>query len=298
VKVPVSYYTPKYDTDGMSAVGEKRLHLAGNRYRDAASTRAHNTQELAVVFDDIYPRMSLRIKQGSIGTMRKTDEVEYSDGSVSREDWIQYSFAAEYYNSDLESWEDYQFSTDWILDGEKLQAVFGGGMLNGMTYDVGYNNLNGRFTIVRNEDYGEKLPNELLKPGDNDTFFLVGWNPQAIEEMGLVAAAQRELRTAVDAYLAALQEGQFTFTCRMMSDIWFEYNWGGREVDGTKTFGLLNAGAKVTITHAALPGGTKTSRVIGYEYKLDMPYDTPTYVIGETDAFSRLKQIEKKLTKL
>ena len=298
VKVPVSYYTPKYDTDGMSAVGEKRLHLAGNRYRDAASTRAHNTQELAVVFDDIYPRMSLRIKQGSIGTMRKSDEVEYSDGSISREDWIQYSFAAEYYNSDLESWEDYQFSTDWILDGEKLQAAFVGGMLNGMTYDVGYNNLNGRFTIVRNEDYGEKLPNELLKPGDNDTFFLVGWNPQAIEEMGLVAAAQRELRTAVDAYLAALQDGQFTFTCRMMSDIWFEYNWGGREVDGIKTFGLLNAGAKVTITHAALPGGTKTSRVIGYEYKLDMPYDTPTYTVGETEAYSRIKQIEKQLTRL
>ena len=113
-----------------------------------------------------------------------------------------------------------------------------------------------------------------------------------------MAAAQRELRTVVDAYLAALQEGQFTFTCRMMSDIWFEYNWGGREVDGIKTFGLLNAGAKVTITHAALPGGTKTSRVIGYEYKLDMPYDTPTYTVGETEAYSRLKQIEKQLTRL
>jgi len=29
-----------------------------------------------------------------------------------------------------------------------------------------------------------------------------------------------------------------------------------------------------------------------------MPFDTPSYTIGETEASSRLKQIEKKLTKL
>lgn len=306
VKVPVSYYKPKYDTEGMSAVGEKRLHLPGNRYRDASSSRAHNTQELSVIFEDIYPQMLLRIKEGSIGTLTKSDDVEYSDGSVGHESWVQYSFAAEYYDSDTSTWKDYQFDTSWILDGQKLQAAFtaptssvqSGYQLSGMTFDVGYNNLSGRFVIIRNEDYGAKLPNELLKPSENDAFFLVGWNPQALGDMGLVTAAQRQLRDTVDAYLAALQDGQFTFNCRMMSSIWFEYNWGGREIDGVKTFGLLNAGAKVAITHASLPGGSKTSRVIGYEYKLDIPYDSPTYIVGETEAFSRLKRIEKQLTKL
>jgi hypothetical protein len=61
---------------------------------------------------------------------------------------------------------------------------------------------------------------------------------------------------------------------------------------------LLDLCTQVKVYHAALPGGTKTSRIIGCEYKLDMPFDSPTYIIGETEAYSRLKQIEKQLTKL
>jgi len=115
-----------------------------------------------------------------------------------------------------------------------------------------------------------------------------------------VDAAEQELATKAEEYLAAIKEGQFTFTCRMMSDIFWQYAYGGRNASGNtpKTYGLLDLGAKVTISDTALPSGSKTSRIIGYEYKLDIPYDTPTYVVGETEAYSRLKQIEKKLTKI
>lgn len=308
IKVPISYYTPKYDADGMSAVGEKRLHLPGNnRYRQSNGVTSQNICELSVVMDDEYPRLQLRIKAGSIYTTTKTDTTTHSDGSVTRENWQQYSFTAEFYNETAQQWQDYRFDTDWLMDGQKLQAVFtapasqqsSGWMLAGMTFDVGYINNTRRFSIIRNTDFGAAIPNQFLYPSDHDEFFLVGWNPQAMTEMGLVSQSQQRLQTKTNEYLQAMQDGQFTFTCRMISDIFRSWDYGGRgKVDGLYTYGLIKAGAKVTINHDALPNGTKTSRVIGYEYKLDMPYDTPTYTIGETEAYSRLKQIEKQLTKL
>lgn len=43
--------------------------------------------------------------------------------------------------------------------------------------------------------------------------------------------------------------------------------------------------------------GTKDSRVIGYEMKLDCPEDGARYTIGETEAYSRLDKLEKEISK-
>ena len=305
IKVPISYYSAKYDTEGMSAVGERRLHLPGSvRYKDGDSLY-QSIIEMAVIFPDEYPKLELRIKNGTIGTTTKTDTIKHDDGSVTRENWTQYSFIAQYKDANGD-WQDFNFKTDWMLDGAKLQAVFtrpqtinaNGYKLSGMTFDLGFDER--RFTIIRNEDFGASLPNEFLYPSNEDEFFITGWNPNAMSEMGLIRDAQIRLRDKVNSYLQAIKQGQFTFTCRMMSDIFWRYAYGGRDADGNspKTYGLLALGARVTISNDALPGGSKTSRIIGYEYKLDIPYDTPTYVVGETEAFSRIKQIEKQLTKL
>lgn len=327
LKVPLSYYTPDYDTGTLRMVGEKRLHLPledyPNRYIDTSNTQSENNSlvehslslgedsqviEAAVVFNEVYPRLTLRIKQGSLTSTAKKQKVEHSDGSVSWEDWTQYSFKAEYENNG--SWVDFPFKLEYMLDGAKLQAVFlapesaqvSGYLLAGMTFDVGFTSGYGGsiYTIIRNEEYGVLLPNKVLKPTEGDTFVLTGWNPRALDDLGIVAAAEQELAEKAEDYLDAIQEGQFTFNVRLSHHILYTWNYGGRgaAANGLHTFGLLALGARVTIEHDALPGGSKDSRVIGYEYKLDYPNDTPTYIIGETDAYSRLKQIEKQLTKL
>ncbi len=327
LKVPLSYYTPDYDTGTLRMVGEKRLHLPldeyPNRYIDTANTQSEDTTphahslslneasqtiEAAVVFNEVYPRLTLRIKQNSLSQTPKKQKVEHSDGSVTWEDWTQYTFKAEYNSNG--SWVDFPFKLEYMLDGAKLQAVFlapesaqeSGFLLAGMTFDVGFTQGYGgsQYTIIRNEEYGVLLPNKVLKPTEGDTFVLTGWNPRALDELGIVAAAEQELASKAEEYLDAIQEGQFTFNVRMMSNVFYTWAFGGRGAasNGLHTFGLLALGARVTINHAALPGGSKDSRVIGYEYKLDFPNDTPTYIIGETDAYSRLKQIEKQLTKL
>ena len=340
LNVPLSYFTPIYDTGTLSKVGEKRLHLPlgdyPNRYlpTDIPFDMAQCV-EMAVAFN------TLRIKPGSLGTTQMRDRVDYPDGSVQWLNWTQYSFqlqrCTDEANRNLDSaWEDLDFKISYMLDGAKLQAAFtapksmhdGGFMLSGMTFDVGFADSNGvkTYTIIRNEDYGVKLPNDLLKPTERDELFLTGWNPKAMEELHLVEDAEQELARKAQEYYEAIQEGQFTFTCRMMSGWAFSNADGGTFIEFNKhvfrvmpnegeisdsnprlvftvassgtEFVMPVAGDVVNVYSPALPNGVKRSRILGYEFKLDMPFDTPTYTVGETEAFSRLKQIEKQLTKL
>lgn len=302
-RVPQSWFSVDYDAGTLATVGEKRLHLPldtyPNRYMETTSRPANQVVERAVVFEDIYPKMTLRIKAGTLQGETKQQRVEHSDGSVSYEDWTQWSFEVEM-DKGNGTWGDFPFRDYYILDGNKLQAVFlapaltnaTGHLLAGMTFDVGFSGT--RYTIIRNDEYGVLLPNDRLVPAENDTLILTGWNPRYISELDMVSTAEAELATKAAEYLQAIQEGQFTITNKMMSDTMT----GDDFTDEQGKFGLLEAGSKAQVNNDALPGGNKVSRVLGYEYKLDIPFDTPTYIVGETEAYSRLRQLEKQITKL
>lgn len=324
LKVPLSYYTVDYDTGALAMVGSRRLHLPlsdyPHRYMDTGESSESAVVESAVVFDGIYPKLDLRI--ASVGSQPMQQRVEHSDGSTSYDKWTQYTFTLEYPDG-----TPFQFRTSYMLDGNKLQAVFSApasptspNLLAGMTFDVGFDER--VYTIIRNEDYGVLLPNEVLKPSVGDSVVLVGWNPRAINALDIVSRAEEELASKSEQYLEAVKSGQFTFTCNMMSDWPFDLlaqpfiviaQASGREhyttdskpfyvSNGYTEYALLREGCPVRVHHDALPEVEgehyKDSRIIGYEFKLDKPYDTPRYTIGETDAYSRLKMIEKELTKL
>ena len=305
--VPLSWFTSDFDAGSLASLGERRLHLPAsaypNRYIDNIGS-TYNSQKIVervVIFDGIFPELTLRIKDGTLEGETKQQRVDHSDGSVSYEDWEQWSFEAEMLvDRDNDEWEDFPFRDYYILDGNKLQAVFStpatanatGHLLAGMTFDVGFSN--NRYTVIRNNDYGAMLPNDRLVPSELDEFVLTGWNPRYIGDLDMVAIAENRLATKAAEYLNAIKEGQFTITSHMMSDTFTAAPFAATQGN----FGLLEAGSRVRVNHGALPGGYKESRIIGYEYKLDIPFDTPTYTIGETEAFSRLRQIEKQLTKL
>ena len=346
--VPYSFLTKDYTVGTLGVVGERRLHLplkqSGDnpyypyRYMELVpQTDMGKVVEKVVIFDNIFPKMMLKV--ASVETETKTEEITHDDGSIERRNWEQYKFTV---TNDDDT--DFTFNTKYIMDGNRLKAAFttpqqptSDCMLSGMTFEVGFDNLTQVFTLIRNEDYGAKLPDLYIKPSVGDTLFLTGWNPKAIALLDLVGDAEQELATKGLSYLQAIHDGQFTFTCRMMSswpfdlcsqpfmsnnavgdtilgnDLPFYVNNEVNDQDpandmrfrvsnGFTEYALLKEGAKVNVWHDALPEVDgehyKTSRIIGYEFKLDMPFDTPTYTVGETDAFSRLKKIEKELTKL
>ena len=328
-KVPLSFYSPNYNVGVLSKLGAKCLHLPlsryPNRYIDKGTIPQPNRQavEMAVQFPEVYPKLELVITEVSSSDI--VDETVYSDGSVERRNEKQYRFKVKQKNN-----QAFIFNTKYLLDGEKLNGVFtvpeqlvnSGFQLAGMTFELGFNNSTQRYTIIRNDTYGALLPNKYLAPSVGDTLFLTGWNPRAIETLGLVSAAESELADKANEYLQAIEEGQFTFTCRMMSDWPFTYiddipmhtssdepieEAGGAWFyvqNGFTAYRLPTEGARVAIQHDALKHnissdkGEKASRIIGYELKLDMPWDSPVYTVGETPAYSRLAQIEKEITKI
>lgn len=202
--------------------------------------------------------------------------------------------------------------------------------LAGMTFDVSFNALYNSYTIVRNTDYGKEFPNKILAPAANDPFILIGWNTKAMDALGLIEDAEQALKTKAEEYLEALEEAQFVFTCNMMSDYPFQLNakplydsnnnpvYVEKDGDYILFFVADNTayvmpleGTKVKIVHGALSIPVlneeteeyedvhyKESRILGYEFHLDRPFVSPVYEVGETEAYSRLKDIESRLTKI
>ena len=59
-----------------------------------------------------------------------------------------------------------------------------------------------------------------------------------------------------------------------------------------RTYGI---GQRVNVFNPAYFENGRISRILGFEFNLDIPYDSPVYTIGESTAYSRLGEIESKL---
>ena len=311
-EIPQSHYTD--DTDDPSSLiglGDRRLRLptSTNGYVETDDLLEVQRVEMAVKMDDIYPKCYLKVTDVATNTL--TDRMEYPDGTRYEWDWTAYTLQLAMLNGG-----DFPFKRKFVKEGEKLQAYFLSDyeeetaytdmglpvptpdptryLLAGMTFDVAFKETypGEEYTIIRNEDFGAKLPSSKLMPKVGDVLVLTGWDVEAIEQLNLVAAAEEQLETAALDYLDAMQEDGWTFRCSMMSG-------GVICPDGTISGGVFfPEGLVVDVFHDALTDGHKKSRVIGYELKLDIPEDSPVYEVGETDAYSRIKQLEKKIQSL
>ncbi len=330
-EIPSGYYTTHYnDPSALAKLGEVRLELPEptGGYVAASGLQADQIVERVVIFNDIYPHAVQMVTD--VTQDRRMSEEKQQDGTSVTWAWIQYHILATLANGN-----PFLFNTDYISDGidslqikflteEELLAAYPNVTipataeyrLAGMTFNVNFDNASQTYTIVRNEDFGAKLPNETLKPSVGDPFVLIGWNVKAMESLHLIETAESDLLAVANEYLSLMEQDQFNFGCTMMSDWMFDL--GSEDVipfytsddeplhddndlqfyvkQGDDYYIIPIEGTRVTIKHNAL-SGDKTSRIIGYEFKLDKPYDSPRYDVGETDAYSRLKQIEKQITK-
>lgn len=331
MEIPSGYYSTKYnDPSSLAKLGEVRLELPESTGGYVVNSGLLQDQivERVVVWENIYPHAIQMVTD--IEESKQMSEETQQDGTSVTWAWIQYQLKASLANG-----EPFLFNKDYICDGvESLQIKFvtreellaaypnvtppatAEYRLAGMTFNVKFDNTSQTYTIVRNDDFGAKLPNETLKPSVGDPFVLIGWNVKAMESLGLIPTAENALLTAANEYLQLMEQDQFNFSVTMMSDWMFNLvnedvvpllTSGGLMVNDSASLQIYVRmgggesvipleGTRVTIRHNAL-SGDKTTRIIGYEFKLDKPYDSPKYDIGETDAYSRLKQIEKQITK-
>ena len=288
-----SDYRPVDETVVVNGVVQRRLMLPeGTPYIDAyPDMTTEEAVEQVVIFDEVYPRRTGIMSD--VTTIEVTDKVENEDGTTTEEKWNAYRFRDTGVN----------FSEKYILPGQELRIRFASGLLNGLEFavkfnpegkpekleDGGWNPEAQLWEIVRNEDYGRPLPGDVLFPQDGDEYVLSGWDSTKITELGLVGAAEQELKEKTEKYAAKSKIDPSTYGCTMMS------NDAYRE-DGIHN--LYSIGQKVNLINKAYFENGRQSRVIGFEFNLDLAYDSPIYTVGETAAYSRIGELEEKVESL
>lgn len=265
-----------------SPTGE-RINIGDERYNDPDNVEMPEEEaiEEIVIFEDEYPQY-----KGTISSVSHDDKVDDND-----KEYRIYNFK----DTGLKN-----FTEDFRLDGEELHMIFQTGKLAGMDFAINIvesDNTGTTFEIVRNEDYGRFLPDDVLYPqtahmedGEEvpaDTYILYGFDTAYISEQMLPDAEQNLLKKAKE-YVKKSMIDPSTYDCEMDAD--FIYNKGN-----IRTY---EVGAKINLINKAFFPGGRQSRIIGFEWPLDIPYDHPIYTVGETASYSRIGEIESKLDSL
>lgn len=270
----------------VNGVVQKRLMLPeGVPYVDAAGgLSSSEVVEEVVVFDDIYPR-----RVGKLSNVRTVKRQYDNAGDDEAQEPDTYD-AYQYRDTGL------KFDKKYILEGRELRVTFQSGLLNGMDFGVVFEpgdpgdagDGSGVWEIVANEDYGRLLPDDTLKPGDGDEYVLYGFDISLVSDQ-YVPEAEDELLERAREYAAKRNLDDGTYTVPLYS------HWV-KEDTMRRTF---DAGQRILLVNPAIfPAEGRESRVIGWEMNLDIPYDTPTYTIGESPGYSRLGDIEGKVDTL
>lgn len=255
-----------------SPAGE-RINIGDENYDDPDNVEMPEEEaiEEIVIFEDEYPQYN-----GTISSVSHDDKVDDNG-----KEYRIYNFK----DTGLKN-----FTEDFKLDDEELHMIFQTGKLAGMDFAINIvesDNTGTTFEIVRNEDYGRFLPDDILYPEASNTYILYGFDTAYISEQMLPDAEQNLLKKAKE-YVKKSMIDPSTYDCEMDAD--FIYNKGN-----IRTY---EVGAKVNLINKAFFPEGRQSRIIGFEWPLDIPYDHPIYTVGETASYSRIGEIESKLDSL
>lgn len=273
----------------VEGVVQKRLMLpAGTPYIDVvAGLDDRQAVEAVVIMDDVYPRF--------VGTMTSVETVQRATEDAEGEDAETFT-AYRFKDSSL------TFSKEYILPGEPLRMQFQSGPLSGMEFDVTFNPEGIEdesdpdaqvFEIVRNDDYGQYLPQDPLIPGVGNQYVLYNFDTQYVSDE-LIPEAEQELLEKALALRDKMVADPSTYTLSMNSYLVSGYDEDNGTLNPSKAIDLA-AGQKVNLVNPAYFKNGRVTRVIGFEKRLDIPYDTPTYTVGETAAYSRLGELEQRI---
>ena len=287
-------YRPVDESVVVNGIVQKRLMMpTGVPHVDAyPDMTTEEAVEDVVIFDYIYPRRTGTMS--SVTPVERTENVENEDGSTTQQKYTVYQFKD----------TGITFSKDYILPGEELRIVFQTGVMAGMDFAVTFNpdNLPEKledgswnpqaqlWEIVRNEDYGRMLPADTLIPVNGDTYNLYGFDSTSPVFEDMIKRAEEELEEKAKEYVEKTKIDPNTYPCTMMSD--YMYN------DGNVRTNEFTVGARINLINPAYFENGRVSRVIGFEFDLDIPYSSPTFTIGETASYSRIGEIEDKVDEL
>lgn len=266
-------YRPIEEQTVVNGVVQRRLMLpAGTPYIDVYPDMSQEEAiEDIVVFDEVYPRLESTMSSVSTRTETVTNEDE------SQETVTYYRYRDTGLN----------FSKDYILPGQELKIIFQSGKMNGLEFGVIFdpdNNGSQLWEIVRSEDYGRPLPDDTIYPENNDKYILSGFDPNFVS-VQMIPNAEQELKGKAQKVAEQRKKDDGTYYTTLRS------KWVNE--DRLKRF--FEFGQKINLVNKAFFENGRESRVLGWEFNLDIPWDSPVYTIGESMPYSRLNDMEEKL---
>lgn len=266
-------YRPIEEQTVVNGVVQRRLMLpAGTPYIDVYPDMSQEEAiEDIVVFDEVYPR--LESTMSSVST--RTETVTNEDGSQETVTYYRYRDTG------------LNFSKDYILPGQELTIIFQSGKMNGLEFGVIFdpdNNGSQLWEIVRSEDYGRPLPDDTIYPENDDKYILSGFDPKFVS-VQMIPDAEQELKEKAQKIADQRKKDDGTYYTTLRSE------W----VNEDKLKRFFEFGQKINLVNKAFFENGRESRVLGWEFNLDIPWDSPVYTIGESMPYSRLNDVEEKL---
>lgn len=274
---------PYVDAYRYSPSGE-RIDIGDERYNNAENMEMPKEEALEelVIFEDEYPKY--------VGSTTMVPKPEWKDEIVDDKPTDKKYPVYTFKDSGLKN-----FTNDFRLD--ELRLVFQTGKLSGLDFAINLvksDETGTTFEIVRNENYGRFLPDDILFPQAThmeeekevaaDTYILYGFDTAFLSEQ-ILPDAELELLKKAKRYVKKSMIDPSTYNCEMKCD--YVYNNGDIRI--------FEVGDKVNLINKAYFESGRQSRIIGFEWALDFPYDHPIYTVGETAAYSRIGAIESKL---
>ena len=320
-KLPSWYFDSEKDIQNaksIKAIAERRLSLPAPYYVEASNVPFNSLVEKVLVFDDIYPRI-----ESFITKIEPKPQYVYEGDEKTDIKYTEY-----YIHTD-----DFTFDEDYKLDtADKLEIKFQTGALSGLTFEAIFHPKaifnqeeppQQYFQIVRQQfDGGIYLPSDAMHPKLDDKFILIGWDASRIEDLKLIKKAEERLATRTRFEIDKMNIDPTTYECTMFSD----YTYGlAKETLVTDDNGVVltdergiairtdesasgldernknifKIGQRVKLWNAAFfEKGYRDSRIIGYERKMDIPYDSPVYMVGEKAIYSKFSSLEKSIKQI
>lgn len=266
-------YRPIEEQTVVNGVVQRRLMLPSDTpyidvYPDMSQEEAI---EDIVVFDEVYPRLESTMS----GVSTRTEKVTNEDGSQETVTYYRYRDTG------------LTFSKDYILPGKELTIIFQSGKMNGLEFGVIFdpdNNGSQLWEIVRSEDYGRPLPDDTIHPENDDKYILSGFDTKFVS-IQMIPDAEQELKEKAQKVAEQRKKDDGTYYTTLRSKWVYE--------DKLKRF--FEFGQKINLVNKAFFENGRESRVLGWEFNLDIPWDSPVYTIGESMPYSRLNDVEEKL---
>ena len=248
-------YRPDSDDLVIEGVVQRRLKLPeGIPYVDAyPDMTTEEAIENVVLFDNVYPRR--------IGTISEVNETRGNivdeNGKPTGETYPIFTIR----DAGLKN-----FKKEYLLD--ELRFVFQSGSMNGMHFALELKSSDDTgtvFEIERNQNYGQFLPNDIMKPEKDGTYILYGYDTSFISDT-LIGEAEQELLEETQKYVEKSKIDPSVYVCltnpvRCAGYIDGKYNQQ-KEID-------LEIGRRVKLINKAFFKDGRESRIYGFEKKLE-----------------------------